>query len=145
MKRKRLKMGIERKIKEGVFIPELEFKASRSSGPGGQHVNKTNTRITLIFDIRNSIALEVEEKAILLEKLANKLSITGNLIIHAQEKRSQIQNKEIAIRKFYDLLRKAFQKKKIRKVSKPGKAAIEQRLKDKKAHAQKKKERKVDW
>lgn len=138
-------MGIERKIKEGVLLPELEFKASSSSGPGGQHVNKTNTRITLIFNVPNSLVLDEGEKSILLDKLANKLDTAGNLIIHSQEKRSQIQNKEIAINKFYDLLRKAFQKKKIRKATKPGKAAIEQRIKDKKAHAQKKKERRGDW
>lgn len=138
-------MGIEKKIKEGILVPELEFKASRSSGPGGQHVNKTNTRITLVFNIPNSLVLDEGEKSILLEKLANKLDTAGNLIIHSQEKRSQIQNKEIAINKFYDLLRKAFQKKKIRKATKPGKAAIEQRIKDKKAHAQKKKERRGDW
>lgn len=138
-------MGIERKIKEGVFEPELVFKASRSSGPGGQHVNKTNTRITLVFNVPDSNVLEESEKLVIQEKLANKLDNAGNLIIHSQEKRSQIQNKEIAVRKFYDLMRKAFQKKKIRKASRPGKAAIEQRLKDKKAHAQKKKERRGDW
>jgi len=138
-------MGIEKKIKEEILVSELEFKASRSSGPGGQHVNKTNTRITLVFNIPNSLVLDEGEKSILLDKLANKLDTAGNLIIHSQEKRSQIQNKEIAINKFYDLLRKAFQKKKIRKATKPGKAAIEQRIKDKKAHAQKKKERRGDW
>lgn len=138
-------MGIERKIKEGVFESELVFKASRSSGPGGQHVNKTNTRITLVFNVPDSNVLEESEKLVIQEKLDNKLDNAGNLIIHSQEKRSQIQNKEIAVRKFYDLMRKAFQKKKIRKASRPGKAAIEQRLKDKKAHAQKKKERRGDW
>ncbi|MGY6743666.1 MAG: alternative ribosome rescue aminoacyl-tRNA hydrolase ArfB [Cecembia sp.] len=138
-------MGIEKKIKEEILVSELEFKASRSSGPGGQHVNKTNTRITLVFNIPNSMVLDEEDKSILMDKLANKLDTAGNLIIHSQEKRSQIQNKEIAINKFYDLLRKAFQKKKIRKATKPGKAAIEQRIKDKKAHAQKKKERRGDW
>ncbi|WP_291779075.1 alternative ribosome rescue aminoacyl-tRNA hydrolase ArfB [Cecembia sp.] len=138
-------MEIERKIKEGSFEPELVFKASRSSGPGGQHVNKTNTRITLVFNVQDSNVLEESEKMVIQEKLAIKLDKSGNLIIHAQEKRSQIQNKEIAVRKFYDLLRKAFQKKKIRKASKPGKAAIEQRLKDKKAHSQKKMERRGDW
>jgi ribosome-associated protein len=138
-------MGIEKKIKEGALIPELEFKASRSSGPGGQHVNKTNSRITLIFNVPNSSVLDDLEKETLLEKWANKLDTSGNLIIHSQEKRSQVQNKEIAINKFYDLLRKAFQKKKIRKATKPRKGAIEQRLKDKKAQAQKKKERRGDW
>jgi len=138
-------MNITQKINDGLLIPELEFKMSRSSGPGGQHVNKTNTRVSLIFNVGNSAVLNGEEKTILLEKLANKLDNETNLIIHAQEKRSQIQNKEIGIRKFYDLILKAFEKKKIRKASKPGKAAIEKRLSEKKALSQKKKERRVDW
>lgn len=127
------------------MLPELEFKMSRSSGPGGQHVNKTNTRVSLIFNVGSSSVLNDEEKAVLFTKLSNKLDNQGNLIIHSQEKRSQIQNKEIAIGKFYDLIRKAFEKKKIRKASKPGKAAIEKRLSEKKALSQKKKERRGDW
>jgi ribosome-associated protein len=67
------------------------------------------------------------------------------LVIHCQEKRSQIQNKEIAIRKFYDLLLKAFHKKKIRKATKPGKAAIEERIKEKKRISEKKKSRRGEW
>ncbi|RZS97593.1 alternative ribosome rescue aminoacyl-tRNA hydrolase ArfB [Cecembia calidifontis] len=138
-------MNITQKINEGLLLPEVEFKMSRSSGPGGQHVNKTNTRVSLIFNVGNSAVLDEEEKTILIEKLANKLDNETNLIIHAQEKRSQIQNKEIAIRKFHDLMRKAFERKKIRKVSKPGKAAIEKRLSEKKALSQKKRERSGDW
>ncbi|PSL07535.1 alternative ribosome rescue aminoacyl-tRNA hydrolase ArfB [Cecembia rubra] len=138
-------MNINQIINEGLLVPELEFKLSRSSGPGGQHVNKTNTKVSLIFNVGNSTVLDDEKKAILNTKLSNKLDNQGNLIIHAQEKRSQIQNKGIAIRKFHDLIRKAFEKKKIRKASKPSKSAIEKRISDKKALSQKKKERKGEW
>lgn len=138
-------MNINQIINEGLLVPELEFKLSRSSGPGGQHVNKTNTKVSLIFNVGNSTVLDDEKKAILNTILSNKLDNQGNLIIHAQEKRSQIQNKGIAIRKFHDLIRKAFEKKKIRKASKPSKSAIEKRISDKKALSQKKKERKGEW
>lgn len=138
-------MNIQEKIKKGLFNPELEFQASKSSGPGGQNVNKVNTKITLRFNVPDSNVLEFEEKSILMEKLGNKLDNEGNLVIQCQEKRSQIQNKEIAIRKFYDLLLKAFQKKKIRKATKPGKAAIEERIKEKKRISEKKKSRRGEW
>jgi ribosome-associated protein len=138
-------MNIQQKIKQNIFNPEFEFHASRSSGPGGQNVNKVNTKITLRFNIPNSSLLEVEEKTVLMEKLENKLDNDGNLIIHSQEKRSQIQNKEITIRKFYDLLLKTFQKKKIRKATKPSKGAIEERLKEKKRISERKINRKGDW
>jgi ribosome-associated protein len=83
--------------------------------------------------------LSEEEKSELLVKLANKLDSEGNLQIQSQEKRSQLQNKEIAIAKFYEMISKAFQKRKIRKASKPSRSAIEKRLKEKKAQSEKKK------
>lgn len=138
-------MNIQQKINHHIFNQEFEFQASRSSGPGGQNVNKVNTKITLRFNVPNSSLLEAEEKSVLMEKLKNKLDNDGNLIIHCQEKRSQIQNKEITIRKFYDLLLKTFQKKKIRKATKPGKGAVEERLREKKRISERKKNRKGDW
>lgn len=138
-------MNIQQKINQRKFNTEFEFQASRSSGPGGQNVNKVNTKITLRFNVPNSSLLEAEEKSVLMEKLENKLDNDGNLIIHCQEKRSQIQNKEITIRKFYDLFLKTFQKKKIRKATKPGKGAIEERLKEKKRISERKKNRRADW
>lgn len=138
-------MKIFEKIAKQMFNPELQFHASRSGGPGGQNVNKVNSKVTLIFNITDSRLLDEFEKAVLKDKLVKKLDSEGNLQIQAQEKRSQIQNKEIAIRKFYDILSKAFQKKKVRKVSQPSKAAIEQRLKEKKAISEKKKGRQGEW
>lgn len=138
-------MHINQKIADQVFNEEFDFLFSRSSGPGGQNVNKVNTKVTLKFNIPDSSYLAEDEKAILVKKLESKLDSSGTLIIHCQEKRSQIQNKELAIRKFYDLLKKAFEKKKIRKVTKPSKVSIEKRLKEKKEHSLKKQQRRDDW
>lgn len=132
-------MEIHRKIKLRLLDPEFEFMMSRSSGPGGQNVNKVNSKVQLKFNVGNSTILSEEEKAILQKKWASKLDASGNLMLQSQEKRSQIQNKELAIKKFYELLAKAFEKKKIRIATKPSKGAIEERLKAKKANAEKKK------
>ncbi|MFN3760504.1 MAG: alternative ribosome rescue aminoacyl-tRNA hydrolase ArfB [Algoriphagus aquaeductus] len=130
--------SLETRIKNGDFIPELQFQTARSSGPGGQNVNKVETKVQLKFDVNSSLILSEEEKLTLLQKASNKIDQEGFLRLSSQEKRSQIQNKELVIRKFYDLLRTAFHKKKIRKATKPSKGAIEDRLKSKKAQAEKK-------
>ena len=129
---------LENRIKNGDFLPELQFQTSRSSGPGGQNVNKVETKVQLKFDVNNSLVLSEEEKLTLVQKSPNKIDQEGFLQLSSQEKRSQIQNKELVVRKFYDLVRMAFHKKKIRKATKPSKGAIEDRLKAKKAQAEKK-------
>mgnify|MGYP005853497451 CR=1 FL=1 len=135
-------MNLETRIKKEAFLPELEFQTARSSGPGGQNVNKVETKVQLSFNVTNSQILSEEEKLTLLQKLKNKIDAEGNLNLSCQEKRSQIQNKELVIKKFYDALRKAFFKKKIRKATRPSKGAIEDRLKSKKVQAEKKANRK---
>ncbi len=134
--------SLETRIQNGDFLPELSFQTSRSSGPGGQNVNKVETKVQLRFDVNNSLVLIVEEKLTLLQKAANKIDQEGFLFLSSQEKRSQIQNKELVVRKFYDLLRTAFHKRKIRKATKPSKGAVEKRLQSKKAQAEKKSNRK---
>ncbi|WP_228527533.1 alternative ribosome rescue aminoacyl-tRNA hydrolase ArfB [Pararhodonellum marinum] len=129
---------IQEKIQMRLFDPELEFKASKSSGPGGQHVNKVNSRVTLTFDVPNSQVLDDAEKTLLLRKWKVKLTSSGVLNIHAQQNRSQVQNKELAIKKFYEELTRAFKPRKVRKATKPSKAAVKKRLEAKKAHCQKK-------
>jgi ribosome-associated protein len=131
-------VGILKRINSGVFVSELSFQTSRSGGPGGQNVNKVETKVQLNFDINVSPNLSENEKITLFVKLKNKITEEGILQFTAQEKRSQLLNKEIVIKKFHDGLRKAFEQKKIRKSTKPRKGAIEKRLKSKKVNAEKK-------
>lgn len=120
------------------FSSEFDFTTSRSSGPGGQSVNKVNTKVTLRFDVDHSQILSEDEKAKLKEKLSNKISGDNVLIINAESDRSQLRNKEEAIRKFYELLKEAFKVKKKRKPTKPTKASVQKRLDKKKQQAEKK-------
>jgi len=117
---------------------EIIFSASRSSGAGGQNVNKVNTKVTLKFDIKNSQHLNEEEKENLLKKLSTRLTNEGVLILSSQEKRSQLQNKEAVVLKFEKIIAKAFEKKKARKATKPSKGAVQERIKEKKQRSEKK-------
>ncbi|SNC77312.1 ribosome-associated protein [Hymenobacter gelipurpurascens] len=129
-----------------AFLPELQFQTSRSSGPGGQNVNKVESRVELRFSIPASQLLTEEQKETLLQKLASKLTTESELLISAQEDRSQLRNKEIAVQKFYETLRKALHKPKARKATKPSKGAVRQRLESKKKHGDKKANRgRVDF
>jgi ribosome-associated protein len=125
-------------IKTIDFLPELEFQTSRSGGPGGQNVNKVETKVELRFDIQTSNLLTDIQKVKLLEKLQNQLVQESILAITAQEKRSQLQNKELVIKKFYKVLEKAFHEKKKRIPSKTPQAVVEKRLKTKKIDSEKK-------
>ncbi len=125
-------------IAKDLLNHELHFTFSRSSGPGGQNVNKVNTKVTLRFNIAESALLDKEQKVLLLDKLKNWINKDGDLIIISQTTRSQLKNREEAIQKFYDLLNLALKKKKKRKPTKPSKSSVEKRLKDKKIQSEKK-------
>lgn len=127
-----------------ILASELEFATSRSSGPGGQNVNKVNTKVTLRWNVKNSDLLSQEEKELLLQKFSTRLTNDGTLLLTAQDKRSQIQNKEETLLKLELLLKLAFTKKKKRKATKPSKSSIKNRLDKKKKHSDKKKWRQSD-
>lgn len=124
------------------FSREFLFSASRSSGPGGQNVNKVSTKVELRFDVPHSILLTEEEKEILLIRLQKKINSEGFLIIVSQSERTQLKNKEKTVEKFYALLKKSLTPKKKRKPTKPNAAAKEKRLEEKRINAEKKVRRK---
>jgi ribosome-associated protein len=132
-------VSLHRAITAAVLGNELHYTTSRSSGPGGQNVNKVNTKVTLRFDVTQSAVLTPEEKDTVLRKLASYITNEGVLILMAQDKRSQLQNKEAVIAKFEKLIAKAFVRKKMRKATKPSKGAVQKRINQKKQVSNKKK------
>lgn len=123
---------------EQRIVQELQFKAVRSSGAGGQHVNKVSTKVELTFNLGDSSALSEEEKERISKKLTTKLTKDGMLLLQEDKTRSQHKNKELVIKRFLALLTEALKVPKKRKKSKPTKASIEKRLKSKRISSQKK-------
>jgi ribosome-associated protein len=113
------------------IVKDLNFKAIRSSGAGGQHVNKVSSKIELTFDLEHSEALTDEEKMLLKTKLSSKLTTENILILTVEETRSQHKNKELAIKKFLSLLEINLKKPKKRTPTKPSKSVIRKRLETK--------------
>lgn len=125
-------------LQDRDFEKELQFQASRSGGAGGQNVNKVATKVELRFDVQHSDALTEEEKALVQEKLGNRINSEGFLQIVCQTERSQLKNKETCVKRFYELLRQALTKQKKRKATKPSRSSVKQRLEGKKKQAEKK-------
>ncbi len=132
-------MPSARILTSALLNSELEFSTSRSSGPGGQNVNKVNSKVTLRWNVNDSALLTPEEKELLVQKLSARLTTDGALLLTAQDQRSQLQNKEAVLHKFDRLLKQAFAKKKKRKATKPSKSSVKNRLDKKKKHSEKKK------
>ena len=134
-------------INDSLWIPraELTYRATRSGGPGGQHVNKTSSRIELLWNVRTSRALDDARRARLLEKLATRIDGEGVLRVVASKERSQKQNRDAAEERLADLVRRALAEQKPRKRTKVPRAAKEARLEEKKRNARKKAERKGSW
>lgn len=126
-------------LNEEEVAREVYFKTSPSSGKGGQHVNKVATRADAFLDIRKASAFTPEQKELLLEKLASRISQAGILQVSSQEERSQLLNKERALEKMLTLLARALRPVKPRKATKPSRASVEKRLR-RKNHLSEKKE-----
>ena len=125
-------------MQQEQILTELQFKAIRSSGPGGQHANKVSSKVELSFHIDSSAGLTERQKKRALLKLGNKISKEGNLILQCDESRSQHKNKELVTKRFLKLLEKSLMVPKVRKKSRPTRSSIEKRLKSKKLASLKK-------
>ena len=119
-------------MKPAIVTSELNFKAVRSSGAGGQNVNKVSSKIVLIYDVATSQGLDEDEKILLYSKLKTKISQENLLILTCDEDRSQFKNKKIIIKRFFEMLEKALAKPKVRKATKISKGANEKRIHEKK-------------
>ena len=124
------------------IISELTFKAIRSSGAGGQNVNKVSSKVVLSFDVADSFALSDEEKELALKKLKSKLTLEGILILTCDEDRSQLKNKSIVTKRFIEIMEKSLLVPKPRKATKIPRSVVEKRLKDKSTTAEIKQNRK---
>ncbi|RTY93980.1 alternative ribosome rescue aminoacyl-tRNA hydrolase ArfB [Flavobacterium sp. GT3R68] len=123
------------------IISELQFKAVRSSGAGGQNVNKVSSKVVLSFDLFASQALSEEEKKLLEMKLATRLTNEQILILNCDEDRSQLKNKEIVIKRFLEIIRKGLLVPKARKATKVPKSVIKKRIHNKRSQSELKQNR----
>ncbi len=118
------------------ILSELQFKAVRSSGAGGQNVNKVSSKVVLNFDIDHSKALSKEEKSLVKNKLSSRMNSDHVLILNCDEDRSQLRNKEIVTKRFLDLIAKSLIIPKARKATKVPKSVIEKRIKEKRNNSE---------
>jgi ribosome-associated protein len=129
-------------MEKDKLISELQFKAVRSSGAGGQNVNKVSSKVVLSFDLKNANSLSIEEKLLLETNLSSRLTKDQILILNCDEDRSQLKNKEIVIKRFLTIIEQGLYIPKIRKATKIPKSVIRKRIKDKKNLSDIKKNRK---
>lgn len=134
-------------ILPGAFVDEAELRvqASRSSGPGGQNVNKVATRVTLFLDVEGAAGLSPEHKARIAARLASRISREGVLRVVVQRHRSQAANRREAVQRLLALLRQALEEDRQRTPTRPPRAVKEQRLADKRRRAERKRARRATW
>ena len=132
-------------IDDTLTIPasEIGFETSRSGGPGGQHVNKSSTKVTVIFDIEASAVLSEEQRSLLRERLASKLSAESVLRVSSQRTRSQLSNRDDAMAKLADLVRKGLKQEKQRRKTRPSRTARAKRLEEKRKKSEIKQKRTI--
>lgn len=132
-------------VNDTVTIPltELQVRATRSGGPGGQHVNTSSTRVEIVWNARRSAALDAAQRTRLMEAMSSRLDSLGRVRVVASDTRSQRQNRELAEQRLAELVRKALKVRKPRKRTRPHRTAVERRLAEKKLHSSKKRERRV--
>ena len=123
-----------------VLIPwsELEFSAVRSSGAGGQNVNKTNSAVILRWNLRNSVAIPEEQKIKLLQVLSRQLTLDGEILIRSERQRDQVANKKDCVEKLVQMLKTALTPRKKRHATKPTRSSKRKRLDSKRVHSEKK-------
>jgi ribosome-associated protein len=131
------------RVNDALSIPrsELDVRVSRASGAGGQHVNKTSSRVEIFWNVRTSRALSEDQLKRLIERLASRLTTDGSIRVVASDLRSQSRNRDLAEERLADLVRRALLVPKKRRPTRPTKASKEARLEDKKRRSHKKRER----
>ncbi len=127
------------------FTTELTYKTSRSSGAGGQNVNKVETSVTVMWKVEESQFFNEEEKKVIQSKLKNRINQEGTLQLTVSESRTQLKNKKAATEKILEIVNKSLIKPKPRKATKPSRSKIEKRIKQKKEHSEKKENRKFRY
>jgi ribosome-associated protein len=130
-------------VEGGVWVPraELTYRATRAGGPGGQHVNTSSTRVELAWDVASTPSLTDEQRARVMEKLANRIGADGVLRITASDSRSQHQNKEAVTARFAELLGRALHVPRPRRATRPSRASKEARLQAKRVRSERKRNR----
>jgi ribosome-associated protein len=130
-------------LKKRNFKKELVYSTSRSSGPGGQNINKLNSKVELRFSIRNTVLFSDEEKEMLFSILSNKINGDGEIIFIAQSERTQLMNKKMVTENFFSIVSKALTSPAKRRETRPTNASVKKRVEQKRKQGSKKKLRKI--